>query len=181
MEEVISKIEKKGHFLLSSGMHSDSYYEKFRILEEPSLLSEVVDKVKDTLASFSPTVIVGPTFGGAILAYEIARTLGTKAYYAEKEKGKRTLRRGFTFKKEDRVIVVDDILTTGSSLKETIKAVEEKGGNVVASFVMVKRGEIEIEVPLIFIWKGKGSLWLASECPLCKKGIPLEKPGSPNQ
>jgi len=120
--------------------------------------------------------VAGPFTGGAILAYEVARVMGIKAAYAEKVNGKRVFRRGFNLSGE-RVVVVDDVLTTGGSLMETVRAVEEAGGEVVATGVMVKRGEYNGAYPFFYVMDLDFPVYRPEECPLCGAGVPLRVPG----
>ncbi len=169
----------KGHFLLTSGLHSDTYFEKFRILEDPSLTQYLISTVIDRLRNLSPDIVVGPTIGGVAVAFEVGRQLGVKAYYAERGDSGRVLRRGFKLGPENRVLVVDDVLTTGKSLLETMQVVKKHGATIVGAFVFIDRSEdFDPGVPLISLLKVKVKNYRPEECPLCKKGIPLVKPGS---
>ena len=170
----------KGHFLLTSGLHSDTYFEKFRILEDPRLTEKLISIVINELREFAPNIVVGPTIGGVAVAFEVARQLGVKAYYAERgESGGRVLRRGFKLKPEDRVLVVDDVLTTGKSLLETFGAIKPFGAKIVGAFVFIDRSEnFDPGVPLISLLHVQVRNYRPDECPLCKSGVPLVKPGS---
>ncbi len=169
----------RGHFLLSSGLHSDTYFEKFRILEDPKLTEELISEIIDRLREFEPDIVVGPTIGGVAVAFEVARQLRVKAYYAERSDGGRVFRRGFKLTSNDRVLVVDDVLTTGKSLMETIGAVKPYGSRIVGAFVLIDRSEnFDPGVPLISLLKVKVKNYAPDECPLCKAGVPLIKPGS---
>ena len=170
----------KGHFLLTSGLHSDTYFEKFRILEDPRLTENLISTVIDRLREFSPDIVVGPTIGGVAVAFEVARQLGVKAYYAERgESGGRVLRRGFKLKPENRVLVVDDVLTTGKSLLETFGAIKPFGAKIVGAFVFIDRSEnFDAGVPLVSLLRVKVKNYKPEECPLCRAGVPLVKPGS---
>jgi orotate phosphoribosyltransferase len=169
----------KGHFLLASGLHSDLYFEKFRILENPGLTETIVATSIDEIKTLEPELVVGPTTGGVVVAYAVAKALGTKAFYAERGEGKtRVLRRGFSFEPGTRVLVVDDVMTTGGSVMETIKAVEALAGKVVGVFVLVKRSKgIDLPVPLLSAYSTEVQANHPQECPMCKSGIPLTEPG----
>lgn len=169
----------RGHFLLTSGLHSDLYIEKFRILEDPQLTFEMIRARLDDLRALSPTVVVGPTTGGVIVAFATAALLGIRSFYAERraQGSGRVLRRGFTFTPEDRVLLADDVLTTGGSIEETRKAVEEKGGQVIGIFVLIQRGSFSAPIPLISCLTFPAKAFPPDQCPLCKKGVPLEIPG----
>jgi orotate phosphoribosyltransferase len=173
---------REGHFLLSSGRHSPMYLEKFWVLQWPAkterLCAGIVERVRD----LSVTTIAGPTTGGIILAHEVARQLGVRAVYAERDEqaGGRVFRRGFQIARDERVLVVDDIMTTGGSVQETIDAVRSSGGDVVAAAVVVDRsgGNAQIGVPLYALWSLDIPTYAAEECPLCDRGLALTKPGT---
>lgn len=171
---------KKGHFELTSGLHSAFYVEKFRLLEKPELSTVFCKNIADHFVDKAIDTVAGPTTGGIIIAYDVARYLGKRAIYAEKENGKRVFRRGFDIKPGERVLVVDDILTTGGSIVKTAKAVEEKGGKVVSLAVFVNRSSGDISLPyyLYSVYSLSIEKYEPGDCPLCKKGIPLETPGS---
>lgn len=169
---------KKGHFLLSSGLHSDEYFEKFRILEDPAFTRNLVKEKIEELRELEAEAVVGPTLGGVLVAYEVASQLGLRALYAEKEDTKRVIKRGFYFREGLRVLIADDVLTTGGSIRETWKITSEKGGKVVGVFVLINRSEgVEFPFPLISVFNVRAKTYSPSNCPLCKRGIPLEIPG----
>ncbi len=165
----------EGHFLLTSGLHSDKYIEKMRILENPTLMEPFVDKMKD----LSPETdwFIGPTLGGAIIAYELARMKRKKSAFAEKTGTGRELKREFTIENADKIVIVDDILTTGSSIKETIKAIDK--GKIIAIVVMIDRSttNIEIDIPIEAVLKYPIENYESGMCHLCKERIPLIKRG----
>src|SRR5690349_15683824 len=132
---------RRGHFLLSSGRHSDVYVEKFRILERPDVLSGLCGEIAERFKGEGVDVVAGPTTGGVIIAFEVARQMGLPALYVETDDGKKTLRRGATMPAGGRVLVVDDVLTTGLSLKETIGAIEERGGLLAGVAVLIDRSQ----------------------------------------
>jgi orotate phosphoribosyltransferase len=178
---------KKGHFLYASGLHGDTYVEKFNLLRDPDATSEVCRHFSDRFRDERIDVVVGPTTGGILLAFETARQLGVAAAYAERassgESG-REIRRGTTFSPGSRVLVVDDIMTTGGSVRETLAALENHPVDVVAVGVLVDRsaGETSFsDVPLVAIASRKFDAWPADACPLCKGGVALEKPGTTAQ
>jgi orotate phosphoribosyltransferase len=175
---------KEGHFLLSSGRHSDVYVEKFDLLRNPMATSRVCTGFADRFRDERIDVVVGPTTGGILLAFEVGRQLGTMAAYAERASDGSTgreIRRGTTFKPGSRVLVVDDILTTGGSVRETLTVLEQHPVEVTAVAVLVDRsaGATRFgDVPLFALASQKVESWTADECPLCKQGIPLVKPGT---
>ena len=129
----------RGHFLLTSGRHSDVYFEKFRILEQPEVLSALCREVAGHYRGAEIDFVAGPTTGGIIIAFEVGRQLGLPAVYVEAEDGRKTLRRGKTLPGGAKVLVVDDVLTTGTSLLETRAAIEEAGGQTIAFAVLIDR------------------------------------------
>ena len=174
---------KEGHFLLASGRHSDRYVEKFDLLRNPAATVVACGLIADRFRSAGIDVVVGPTTGGVILAFEVARQLGTKAAYAERASegaSGREIRRGTTFAPGQRVLVVDDILTTGGSIRETLGALEAHPVEVVAVAVLVDRsnGNLDFGVPLASLARMDIATWTPDECPLCAKGEPLIKPGT---
>jgi orotate phosphoribosyltransferase len=174
---------KEGHFLLSSGRHSDQYIEKFDLLRQPRATSEVCRLIAERFRDDEIDVVVGPTTGGVILAFEVGRQLGAAAAYAERPPNGdagREFRRGTTFQSGDRALVVDDILTTGGSLRETLDALASHPVEVAAVAVLVDRsaGEIDLRVPYVALATMDISTWEASSCPLCRRGEPVVKPGT---
>jgi orotate phosphoribosyltransferase len=174
---------KTGHFLLSSGLHSDRYVEKFDLLRRPGVTSRACLLIADRYRGDALDVIVGPTTGGVILAFEIARQLGVSAAYAERSSGGDTVRefrRGTRFEPGSRVLVVDDILTTGGSIVETIAALDEHPVSVAGAAVLVDRSTapLDLGVPLTSLARMVIATWAAADCPLCAAGLPLTRPGT---
>jgi len=178
---------RRGHFLLKSGRHSDLYLEKFAVLQYPALGVEIGRRLAATLIDRDPTLVVGPTTGGALLAFETARQLEAslartvRGVFAEPmERGTRALRRGWPISPTERVVLVDDILTTGASLAETVHAVRTAGASPLAAAVIVDRstGPVEIGCPIIPLGRIEIGSWDAAECTGCRCGEPLVKPGS---
>jgi orotate phosphoribosyltransferase len=178
---------RHGHFLLKSGRHSDRYLEKFAVLQYPVLGVEIGRRLAATLIERDPTLVVGPTTGGALLALETARQLEAalgrtvRGVFAEPmERGMRGLRRGWPVSQAERVVLVDDILTTGASLAETLNAVRAAGAEPLAAAVIVDRstGPVEIGCPILSLGRIEIGSWDAADCPRCRTGDPLVKPGS---
>jgi orotate phosphoribosyltransferase len=172
-----------GHFLLKSGRHAGRYLEKFLVLQHPRYGVEICRRFAEVLRPFSPTLIVGPTTGGVLLSFETARQMGgsVRAAFAEPvASGGRALRRGWAIAADERVALVDDILTTGASLVETVDAVRAAGVEPVAAAVIVDRSTAPVELgfPLLALGRVEISSWAADQCPLCGDGVPLRKPGS---
>ncbi len=178
----------EGHFELSSGKHSDRYLEKFAILQWPRQTERLCAAIVERVRGLDVATVAGPTTGGIILAHEVARQLGMRAVYAERdESGRgRTFRRGFHLTPGERVLVVDDIMSTGGSVQETIDAVRAAGANVVGAAVLVDRSAgsdggstgASLGVPLVALWRTSISAYPAEECPQCAAAIPLRKPGT---
>ena len=173
---------KEGHFLLASGLHSPVYWEKFRILQYPYLTEKLCRLIAQHFREQKIEVVAGPTTGGIILAFETARQLGVRSIFAEKEGGVRVFRRDFEIATGEHVLVVDDILTTGSSLRETISAVDKLGGIVIGIGVLVDRSEknLDFNLPLFSCLRVPTLVYSPQECPLCAAHIPLVKPGAPS-
>jgi len=171
----------KGHFLLASGLHSPIYWEKFRVLQYPNYTEQLCRLITDHFRSEKIQVVAGPTTGGIILAFETARQLGVRGIFAEKETtGERSFRREFSIDSGERVLIVDDVLTTGSSIREVMAAVTKQGSIVVGIGVLVDRSEREVEfgVPFFSCHRSATLTYPPQDCPLCAAKIPLVKPGS---
>jgi orotate phosphoribosyltransferase len=168
----------EGHFRLSSGRHSNRFVQKFRILEEPQLLVPLVAQLLRELAAFTPSVVVSAAVGGIVLGYEAARQLGTKAIFVEKEDGVPKLRRGFTLAPDDRVLVVEDVVTTGGSVREVLAVVAEQGAQTVAVGALVRRQPTDFGVPTIALLELPVDSYAVADCPQCAAGEALTEPGS---
>jgi len=173
---------KEGHFLLHSGLHSPVYWEKFRILQHPCFVEKLCRLIVQHFAGQEIDIVTGPTTGGIILAFETARQLGVRSFFAEKVKEARVFRRDFEISVGDHILVVDDILTTGSSLRETISAVHKLGGTVVGAGVLVDRSyeNLDFNVPLFSCLRAPSTVYSPERCPLCAAHIPVVKPGAPS-
>jgi orotate phosphoribosyltransferase len=189
---------REGHFKLKSGRHGDRYLEKFQVLQWPERVTELCRLLAEAgRAAAGPRgidVVVGPTTGGVLLAYEVARQIGVRGFFAESVTGpdgatKREFRRGFRIEPGERVLLVDDVVTTGASLLEMIPAIEASGGELVATAVIVDRsGALDaLTSPTTGKTYQAHALWSlnlptydagADSCPGCKAGLPLEAPGS---
>jgi orotate phosphoribosyltransferase len=173
---------REGHFILASGRHSPLYLEKFQVLQHPAETERLCSAIVGWARSLGAETVAGPTTGGIILAHEVGRQLGLRAIYAERRDGPsgREFRRGFALAPGERVLVVDDIMTTGGSLQETIDAVRAAGGTVVGASVLVDRsgGAARLDVPLHALWRLDIPSYLTAECPLCAKGVPAMHPGT---
>jgi len=182
IEEIFKKSGAilEGHFLLTSGLHSPVYWEKFKVLQFPSYTEQLCRMIANHFRKQKIQVVAGPTTGGIILAFEVARQLGVRGIFAEKEGEKeRAFRRGFTINPGERVLIVDDILTTGNSIREVMTAATRLGGIIVGIGVLVDRSEQKIEfgVPLFSCLRSETITYQPQNCPLCAAKIPLVRPG----
>lgn len=180
----------EGHFRLSSGRHSDHFVQKFRILEDPALLEPVARAIADPFRALHPSVVVGAAVGGILLAYEVARQLEAKAIFVEKENGVPALRRGFTLTSQDRALIVEDVLTTGLSVQETIEIVRRRDAAIVGIGIIVARdrsviptlrqasGKDGTPIPTHVLLDLPLQSYEESECPQCRAGMALTDPGS---
>ena len=175
----------RGHFVYTSGRHGADYLEKFRILEDPRATSTLATMIADRFQNASPELVAGPTTGGIILAYEVARRLGVNAVYVERgEPGGRVLRRGFEIRPGSRVLIVDDVVTTGGSLAETAACIRQAGGDVIGIGVLADRtaGRTPTDAPFFACLSLDFPSYAPDECPLCAQGIPVAAPrGSSKQ
>jgi orotate phosphoribosyltransferase len=172
-----------GHFVLKSGRHAGRYLEKFLVLQHPAVGVELCRRFAAALAPHDPTLVVGPTTGGVLLSFETARQLGgeVRAAFAEPlASGGRGLRRGWAVSSSDRVVLVDDILTTGASLVETVEAVRAAGAEPVAAAVIVDRSvePVELGFPLHALGRLEIPSWEPDACELCAAGIAATRPGT---
>ncbi len=169
-----------GHFLLSSGKHSGQYIQCAKLLMHPDLAEKAVAKIIDKIDKASIDLVVGPAMGGVLVSYEVGRQLGKPNIFVERENGEFALRRGFEIKKGQRVLVTEDVITTGKSIKEAIDLVEEHGGEVVALFTLVDRKEHDLDYKIYSGTEIEFETYNPENCPLCKEGSQAIKPGSRN-
>lgn len=185
---VVSLMEESGavlsgHFVLSSGLHSVRYIQCALLLELPAR-AEVVGRklgalVEEMLGPSAVDVVASPAIGGLIIGHETARALGTRFVFAERAEGAMKLRRGFGIKKGERVLVVEDVVTTGGSTKEVMQAVSAQGGRVVGVGAVVNRGGmVEFGVPFAHLVRAEIANYSPETCPMCKADLPVTKPGS---
>lgn len=174
----------KGHFILTSGRHSDTYFEKFRVLERPDVLSELCGAIADHFGGQGAfDLVAGPTTGGIIIAFEVARRLGLPALYVESEDGVRKLRRGASVPPGARVLVVDDVLTTGKSVLETAEVLRAQGGLVNGVAVLIDRSEkpIDFGCPSFASYRVSAISYAAEDVPDWLALVPVVKPGTSKQ
>ncbi len=172
----------EGHFKLTSGKHSDIYYEKFMILKRPRLCERVCAALAEMFENDRVELVVGPTTGGVIIAYEVAKFLGVDSIYAEAaETGKgRIFKRGFHIDEGARVLIVDDVLTTGTSIFEVINLVKSYNADIIGIGIFLDRsgGKVKFDYPLKPLATVAANAWEPDVCPLCKKGMPITQRGS---
>jgi orotate phosphoribosyltransferase len=167
-----------GHFRLSSGRHSDRFVQKFRVLEDPVILERIAIALAERAKPYEPTIVVSAAVGGIVLGYETARQLGTKAIFVEKEDGVPKLRRGFALGPGDRAFVVEDVVTTGGSVREVLAVVAAGGAQTVAVGAIVRRQPVDFGVPTIALLDLPVVSHDPADCPQCANSEPLTEPGS---
>ena len=169
-----------GHFLLSSGLHSDRYLQSALVLQQPDIATKLCAALADNFKGQKVDVVIAPALGGVFVSHETARALGVRALFAERVNGELTLRRGFTINPGERVLVVEDVITTGKSTRETIEVVKKSGGSVIAAASLVDRsgGKAELGVPYRSLVTLDVPTYAAENCPLCRAGGAPVKPGS---
>ncbi len=170
----------EGHFRLSSGLHSGSYLQSALVLQHPEMASQLGEALAARTRHLQPTAVISPALGGIVIGQEVARALGVRAIFAERQDGTLTLRRGFTLSPQDRVLVVEDVITTGGSTRETIAVARNLGAQVLGAAAIVDRGgdPARVYVPMQTLVKLDVPVYLPESCPLCAKDIPVVKPGS---
>lgn len=168
----------EGHFLLTSGLHSPRYMQCSQVLKSPPLAEEVCRRLAALVEPRPLAAVVGPALGGIIVAYELARALKTAALFTERRDGKMGLHRGFTLQPGDRVLVAEDVVTTGGSASEVLENVRALGAVPVAVAALVCRGKPDFGLPFYRLFDWSPPTFNAASCPLCREGRPLVKPGS---
>ena len=170
----------EGHFLLTSGLHSPLYVEKFQVLQHPRHTEKLCQALAERFADQNVELVIGPITGGILLAHEVGKNLGTRAIFTERENGKMTLRRGFVIKPGERVLIVEDIITTGGSVIEVIDVVRAHGGIPVGVGILVDRsgGTVDFGIPHQALLELTVETYTADVCPLCASGQEMTKRGS---
>ena len=166
-----------GHFQLTSGKHSPVYVEKFRVLEQPAQTEALCRTIAGWARQLEPSVVAGPTTGGIIISYEVARLLGVRGIFAEPaDGGGRAFGRGFTIAPGERTLVVDDVLTTGGSVREVLDAIRLMGGEVAGVAVLIDRtgGKAHFGAPFFACLTLDLETYDPADCPLCADNIPLK-------
>ena len=169
-----------GHFLLSSGLHSERYLQSALVLQQPDIAMKLCAALAERFKDSRIEVVIAPALGGVFVSHETARALGVRAIFAERVNGELTLRRGFSIRQGERVLVVEDVITTGKSTKETIEVVKQAGGVVIAAASLVDRsgGKADVGVPYQSLVTLTVPAYTPETCPLCKAGSKPVKPGS---
>ena len=170
----------EGHFVLSSGLHSPNYMQCALVLQNPAATEKLCREIANKFKEEKPTAVIAPALGGVLVSYEVARALGVKGIFTERKDGEMLLRRGFTLSDKDRVIIVEDIITTGRSTKEVIDVVKGQGSKIIGVACIGDRteGKVDFGVPFKSLAKVSIPVFSQEECPLCKQEIPLSRPGS---
>ena len=171
----------EGHFLLSSGLHSPKYLQCALVLQDPARAERLCSRLARAFADDRVETVVGPAMGGILVAYELARALGARAIFAEREEGRMRLRRGFRIEPGQRVLLAEDVVTTGGSLREVLALVREAGAEVVGVAALVDRTsgrDPGFGMPLTALVQLDVPTHVPEECPLCREGVPVVKPGS---
>jgi orotate phosphoribosyltransferase len=169
-----------GHFRLSSGLHSTGYLQCALVLQPPTSAELLGQAIAARTRELRPTVVLSPALGGVVIGHEVGRALGVRAIFAERQDGVLTLRRGFMLAETDRVLVIEDVLTTGGSTRETMQVATAAGGHVVGAAAIVDRsgGTAAFDVPFHALLAVDLPTYQPDACPLCAKGLPVVKPGS---
>jgi len=170
----------EGHFLLTSGLHSNRYIQCAKVLQYPELATNLCADLAGCFHDLNVDLVVGPALGGILVAQEVARSLKVRAIFTEREQGTMTLRRGFDVEQGERALVVEDVVTTGGSTREVIKVLKGYGAEVVGIGAMVDRhaGTLDFDVPFHALLRLEIATYSPENCPLCREGLSLVKPGS---
>jgi orotate phosphoribosyltransferase len=171
---------QRGHFLLTSGLHSPVYVQCAQILQHPGDAAALGSALADLLREAEPQVVIGPALGAVLVAHEVARALGVRALFAERADGRLALRRGFVLQPGERVVVVEDVVTTGLTTRELVTLVRAAGAQVVAAGALIDRsgGRWSLDVSLRALAALDVPVYEPQSCPLCRGGVPVVKPGS---
>ena len=172
----------EGHFLLSSGLHSDRFLQSALVMQYPVIAERVVNELAQKMYDVPFTTVVSPAVGGIRFGYEFARLLKKRSLFTERVNEVMTFKRGFALEKGEKVVIAEDVVTTGKSTKECMEAVKAAGGDIVAITCLVDRSndEAQFDVPFYPLVQVDVSVYDPSDCPLCKRGLEVIKPGSRN-
>jgi orotate phosphoribosyltransferase len=169
-----------GHFLYTSGRHGEQYMQCARVLQYPKHTEQLAAEVAKNFAGDKVDIVIAPAIGGIVWGYELSRALDATSIFAERENGKMTLRRGFDIPKNARVVVAEDVYTTGGTIREIIELVNAHEATLVGVGVIVDRtgGKMDLNTKAFAAYSMEIISYAPDECPLCKQGIPITKPGS---
>ena len=170
----------EGHFKLSSGLHSDKYLQSALVLQYPEFAAALGEAIAERTGHLGATVVLSPALGGIVIGQETGRALGVRAIFAERQDARLTLRRGFSISPDDRVLVVEDVITTGGSTRETVDVATATGATVIGAAAIINRGrnESKMGLPFYALVNMEVPMYQPESCPLCAKGDPVVKPGS---
>ena len=170
----------EGHFVLRSGLHSGKFFQAALLLQYPELAEKYCSALADKFKDANVEAVISPAVGGLIVGHEVAKALGTRAIFADKQDGDLVLKRGFSIKPGERVLVAEDVVTRGGRVQQTVELVEKLGGDVVGIAVVVDRsgGDVSFNVPFESIAKLQLETYQPENCPLCANDVPIERPGS---
>lgn len=172
---------REGHFVLTSGLHSAGYVQCALLLKDPAVAEKVCGGLAAMLREYEADLVAGPALGGVICGYETARQLGIPYIFTERKEGVMTLRRGFSVEPGTKVLVIEDVITTGGSTQEVVDLLTDMGAEVVAAASIIDRSqgnEMKIKVPFNSLIKLEIPTFRDDVCPMCKEGLPVDKPGS---
>ncbi len=170
----------EGHFRLSSGLHSDRYLQSALVLQYPEFAGALGQALGERTRHMDPTVVLSPALGGVVIGQEVGRALGVRAIFVERQDGKLILRRGFHVEQADRVLVIEDVITTGGSTMETVQVAQAAGARIVGVGAIVDRGgdPSRVNLPMHALVAMTVPAYQPEACPLCAQGLPIVKPGS---
>ncbi|MCA1928166.1 MAG: orotate phosphoribosyltransferase [Calditerrivibrio sp.] len=184
-EQILSTYQRhgallKGHFLLSSGLHSDTYLQTALVMQYPVIAESIIGELVKKVYDIPFDTVVSPAIGGIRFGYEFARLLRKRAIFTERENNEMSLRRGFTIKPGESVMIAEDVVTTGKSTLECLKVAEAHGAKIVGIVCMVDRsgGTVHFDYPFFPLVRVNVGTYNPEDCPMCKEGLPLVKPGS---
>ena len=169
-----------GHFVLTSGLHSNRYFQGAKVLQHPDIAEKLCSQIGEHFREKKIDAVIAPAVGGIIVTHEVAKSLGVRAIFSERQQGEMTLRRGFEIKKGENVLVVEDVITTGGSVKEVIDLVKISAGNLAGAGCLVDRsgGKVDLGVELFSLVEFTVQTFPPENCQLCEQGSPAIKPGS---
>lgn len=186
-EDILEILEEtgallSGHFELASGRHSNRYFQYALLLQYPKKTEKICKELAGRFLGKRIDIVIGPAIGGVLVSFEVARQLGARSLFAERVEGKGPLllRRNFQIQKDEKVLVIEDVITTGGSAKELIDLVRSNGGEVVGVGALADRsgGQVSFDVPFEVLLQVSAESFMREECPLCKEKVPFTKPGS---